>query len=94
MMSRISFHGMTCRISYRIGMFLLEYEYERLSEHCMCTLMGSSSGRRYSLLGVAHPLWDNPFRCRVDIGGALIIPFVKSAWNKLVLARKFYIKEL
>ena len=37
MMSRISFHGTTCRIPYRIGMFLLECECEVLSEHCMCT---------------------------------------------------------
>ena len=28
MMSRISFHGMTCRIPYRIGMFLLECDCE------------------------------------------------------------------
>ena len=26
MMSRISFHGIACRIPYRIGMFLLECE--------------------------------------------------------------------
>ena len=31
--------------------------------------MGGGPCKRYSLLGVAHPLWDNPFRCRVDIGG-------------------------
>ena len=37
MMSCVSFHGMTCEIPYRIGMFLLEYECEMLSEHCMCT---------------------------------------------------------
>ena len=37
MMSRISFHGMACRIPYRIGMFLLECECEVLSEHCKCT---------------------------------------------------------
>ena len=37
MVSRISFHGMTCRIPYRISMFLLECDYEMLSEHCMCT---------------------------------------------------------
>ena len=24
---------------------------------------------RYSLLGVAHPLWDNPFKCRVYTSG-------------------------
>ena len=30
-------HGMTCRIPYRIGMFLLECDGEMLSEHCMCT---------------------------------------------------------
>ena len=24
---------------------------------------------RYSLLGVAHPLWDNPFRYKVYTGG-------------------------
>ena len=37
MVSRISFHGMTCRIPYRIGMFLLEYDCKMLSEHCMCS---------------------------------------------------------
>ena len=37
MMSHISFHGMACRISYRIGMFLLECECKMLSEHCICT---------------------------------------------------------
>ena len=37
MVSRISFHGMTCRIPYRIDMFLLECDCEMLSEHCMCT---------------------------------------------------------
>ena len=37
MMSHISFHGMEYRIPYRIGMFLLECECERLSEHCMWT---------------------------------------------------------
>ena len=35
--SRISFHGMTCRTSYRIDIFLLECDFEMLSEHCMCT---------------------------------------------------------
>ena len=30
-------HGMTCRIAYRIGMFLLECDYDVLSEHCMYT---------------------------------------------------------
>ena len=69
MMSCIPFHCMACRIPYRIGMFLLECECEMLSEHCMCTYVGSSPCRRYSLLGVAHPLWDNPFRCRVYTGG-------------------------
>ena len=62
-------HGMACRILYRIVMFLLECECEMLSERCMCTKVESSPCRRYSLLGVSHPLWDNPFRCRVDIGG-------------------------
>ena len=28
--------------------------------------MGSSPCRRYSLLGVAHPSWDNPFKYKVD----------------------------
>ena len=37
MVSHISFHGMTCRIPYRIGMFLLECNCEMLSEHYMCT---------------------------------------------------------
>ena len=37
MMSHISFHGMECKIPYIIGIFLLECEYEKLSEHCMCT---------------------------------------------------------
>ena len=50
-------------------MFLLECECEMLSEHCMCTQVGSSPCRRYSLLGVTHPLWDNPFKCRVCTGG-------------------------
>ena len=27
-------HGMSCRISYRIDMFLLECDGEMLSEHC------------------------------------------------------------
>ena len=31
--------------------------------------MGSSPCKRYSLLGVAHPLWDNPYRYKVDIDG-------------------------
>ena len=31
--------------------------------------MGSSPCRRYSLLGVAHPLWDNPYRYMVDTSG-------------------------
>ena len=35
----------------------------------MCTLEGSSPCRRYFLLGVAHPLWDNLYRYRVDTGG-------------------------
>ena len=37
MMSRISFHGMACRIPYKIGMFLLECDCEMVSGHCMCT---------------------------------------------------------
>ena len=37
MVSRISLHGMTCRIPYRISMLLLECDCEMLSEHCMCT---------------------------------------------------------
>ena len=37
MVSHVSFHGITCRISYRIDMFLLERDCEMLSEHCMCT---------------------------------------------------------
>ena len=37
MMIRISFHGTTCRILYRIDMFLLECNCEMLSEHCMYT---------------------------------------------------------
>ena len=56
---------------------------------------------RYSLLGVAHPLWDNPFQvqglhrwttlirghdCEEGRHVALINLFVKSAWDKLVLA--------
>ena len=60
---------MECRILYRIDMFLLECECKMLSEHCMCTLVGSSHCRRYSLLGMAYSLWDNPFRCRVYTGG-------------------------
>ena len=65
MMSHISLHGMACRIPYRIDMFFLESECEMLSEHCMCPLVGSSPCKRYSLLGVDHPLWDNPFKYRV-----------------------------
>ena len=33
----ISWHDMTCRIPYRIGMFLLECDGGMLSEHCMFT---------------------------------------------------------
>ena len=29
----------------------------------------SSPCKRYSLLGVAHPLWDNPFMCKVYLDG-------------------------
>ena len=36
MMSRISFHGMTCRIPYRIDMFLLKCDCEMMSGHYMC----------------------------------------------------------
>ena len=35
----------------------------------MCIKVGSNPFRRYSLLGVARPLWDNPFKCRVNTGG-------------------------
>ena len=28
----------------------------------------SGGGGDNSLLGIGHPLWDNPFRCRVDTG--------------------------
>ena len=35
--SRVLGRHMTCRIPYRIDMFLLECECEILSEHCMCT---------------------------------------------------------
>ena len=31
--------------------------------------MGSIPCRRHSLLGVAHPLWEKYFRCRIDTGG-------------------------
>ena len=41
MMSRISFHGMACRISYRIGMFLLECDCEMVSGHCDTSTRGS-----------------------------------------------------
>ena len=37
MISHISFHGMTCRIPYKIGMFLLECDCEMVSRHCMYT---------------------------------------------------------
>ena len=30
-------HLISCRIPYRIDMFLLECECKMLSEHCMCT---------------------------------------------------------
>ena len=33
----ISWHDMTCRIPYRIDMFLLECDCEMMSSHCMCT---------------------------------------------------------
>ena len=66
--------------------------------------MGSSPCRRYSLLGVAHPLWDNisgagctPVDgaqsrscCEEGRHVALINIFVESAWNKLVLACILY----
>ena len=32
-------------------------------------LGGSSPCRRLSLLGAAHPLWDIPFKCKVNTGG-------------------------
>ena len=67
--------------------------------------MGSSPCRRLFLLGVAHPLWDNPFGCRVNIGGrcpneAVIAKKAtcglgksfckkKGAWDELVLACVF-----
>ena len=35
--SHISFHGMACRIPYRIDMFWLECDCEMLSEHCIFT---------------------------------------------------------
>ena len=35
MVNHISFHGMTCRIPYRIDMFLFECDCEMLSEHCI-----------------------------------------------------------
>ena len=35
MVSHIAFHGMTCKIPYRYGMFLLECDYEMLNDHCM-----------------------------------------------------------
>ena len=60
MMNRISFHGMACRIPYRIDIFFLECDYE---------MVRSSPYRRYSLLGMAHPLWEIYFRCRIDTGG-------------------------
>ena len=31
--------------------------------------MGSSPCRKYSLFGVAYPLWDNSFKYRVDTDG-------------------------
>ena len=42
MVSRVSFHGMSCRISYRIGMFLLECD--RPKTRCIkCTPMCASA---------------------------------------------------
>ena len=69
MMSCISFHDMTCRIPYRIGMFLLGCDCEMVRGHCMCTYVGSSPCKRYSLLGVTHPLWEKYFKCRTNTGG-------------------------
>ena len=45
-------------------MFLLEC----VKWHCMCILVGSSPGTKYSLLGIAHPVVGPPFRYTVDIG--------------------------
>ena len=94
MMSRISFHGMTCRIPYRIGMFLLECECEMLSEHCMACSTGHDSpfmGQPFQVQGLHR--WTTLKRgCDCEEGRhvALINHFVKSAWDKLVLACVLY----
>ena len=36
--------------------------------HCMCTYVGSSPCRNYSLLGIAHPVVEPPFRYRECTG--------------------------
>ena len=54
---------MTCRSSYK-DMHVL-YECVRMCVnlwHCTCTWVGSSLGRRISLLGVAHPVVEKPFQ--------------------------------
>ena len=70
----------------------------------MCNEVGSSLCRNYSLLGVAHPLWDPHFRYRECTGGrrsldAVIVKkvrlwlcnhFCKDARSELVLACILY----
>ena len=54
---------MACRQSYR-DMYVL-YECVRMCVnlwHCICTWVGSSPGRRISLLSVAHPVVEKSFQ--------------------------------
>ena len=73
-------------------------------DHCMCTYVGSSPCRNFTLLGVAHPFWDPHFRYREYADGrrsleAAIVKkvelwlcnnFCKDVWNELVLACIFF----
>ena len=70
--------------------------------------MGSSPCRKFTLLGIAHPLWDPPFKCREYIGGWrslevaivkkvglwLCNHFYKDVWNELILACIFLYKSV
>ena len=40
---------------------------------CLCTLVGSNSGRKLSLLGFAHPVEGSPFQVQGAIGKAALI---------------------
>ena len=56
---------------------------------------------RYSLLGVAHLLWDNPFKCMVYTNGLRKRPtcgldksFCKKCLGQTISSMYFCIKEL